>query len=73
MDAYAHLVAFDETRSGFAHLHPMQSDPLQAPDRMQPALDFKVTIPSAGRYVVWAQVKIAGDERFTPFWFDVVD
>lgn len=73
MDAYAHLVAFDEARSGFAHLHPMQVDPLQAPDRLQPAMDFKVTIPSAGRYVVWAQVKIAGNETFTPFWFDVVD
>ena len=73
MDAYAHLVAFDQARSGFAHLHPMQIDPLQAPDRMHPALDFKVTIPSAGRYVVWAQVKIDGNETFTPFWFDVVD
>lgn len=73
MDAYAHLVAFDEARTGFAHLHPMQVDPLQAPDRLRPALDFKVTIPSAGRYVVWAQVNIAGNETFTPFWFDVVD
>jgi len=73
MDAYAHLVAFDQSRSGFAHLHPMQSDPLQAPDRIRPELDFKVTIPTAGRYVVWAQVNLAGQETFVPFWFDVVE
>jgi hypothetical protein len=73
MDAYAHLVAFDESRSGFAHLHPMQTDPLAAPDQTNPELNFKVTIPSAGRYVVWAQVNLAGRETFVPFWFDVVE
>jgi hypothetical protein len=73
MDAYAHLVAFDQARSGFAHLHPMQIDPMQAPDRMRPELDFKVTIPSAGRYVIWAQVNLSGRETFVPFWFDVVE
>jgi hypothetical protein len=71
MDAYAHLVAFDEARSGFAHLHPVQIDPLAAPDPLQPTLDFKVTIPKAGRYVIWAQVSLEGEETFTPFWFDV--
>ena len=72
MDAYAHLVAFDQTRSGFAHLHPMQVDPLQPPDRTNPTLNFKITIPSAGRYVIWAQVNVGGHEMFVPFWFDVV-
>lgn len=73
MDAYAHLVAFDEARSGFAHLHPMLENPSQVPDRVRPSLDFKVTIPKAGRYVVWSQVNLAGGERFVPFWFDVVE
>lgn len=72
MDAYAHLVAFDQTRSGFAHLHPMQADPMQAPDRTNPMLEFKITIPSPGRYVIWAQVNLGGRELFVPFWFDVV-
>jgi hypothetical protein len=72
MDAYAHLVAFDQARSGFAHLHPMQVDPSQAPDREHPTLNFKITIPSAGRYVIWAQVNLAGHETLVPFWFDVV-
>jgi hypothetical protein len=73
MDAYAHLVAFDRERSGFAHLHPMQVDPTQAPDRVRPTLNFKITIPAAGRYVIWAQVNLAGHETFVPFWFDVVE
>ncbi len=71
MDAYAHLVAFDTARSGFAHLHPMDADPSVAPDAVKPTLSFKITIPAAGRYVIWAQVKIAGREKFVPFWFDV--
>ena len=71
MDAYAHLVAFDQSRSGFAHLHPMQSDLTQPPDRVHPVLNFKITIPSAGRYVIWAQINLGGQETFVPFWFDV--
>ncbi len=73
MDAYAHLVAFDEGRSGFAHLHPVEADLAQQPDAARPELNFKITIPSVGRYVIWAQVKIEGEERFVPFWFDVVE
>jgi hypothetical protein len=71
MDAYAHLVAFDQQRSGFAHLHPMQVDPMQRPDRVRPTMNFKITIPKPGRYVVWAQVNLGGHETFVPFWFDV--
>ena len=73
MDAYAHLVAFNVSRSGFAHLHPMQTDPMKAPDKVRPQLEFKITIPQAGKYVIWAQVSVAGHERFVPFWFDVVE
>lgn len=73
MDAFAHLVAFDEARSGFAHLHPMQFDLAQPPDAVQPALDFKITIPRPGRYVVWAQVNLAGRDTFVPFWFEVAE
>jgi len=72
MGAYAHLVTFDETRSGFAHLHPMENDLTKPPDTLHPQLDFKVTIPASGRYVVWAQVKIDDKEIFAPFWVDVL-
>lgn len=73
MGAYAHLVAFDAARSGFAHLHPDQLDPLAPPDPIHPTLKFKLTIPNAGRYVIWAQINLAGREEFVPFWFDVVN
>lgn len=71
MGAFAHLVAFDETRSGFAHLHPAEVDLEVPPDRQRPVLNFKLTIPKAGRYVIWAQTNIGGHEEFVPFWFEV--
>jgi hypothetical protein len=73
MGAFAHLVAFDEARSGFAHLHPMEAGLDQRLDATRPELHFKVTIPRAGRYVIWAQVNLGGRETFAPFWFDVVE
>lgn len=72
MGAFAHLVAFNEARSGFAHLHPNEIDLSQPPDALRPELTFKVTIPSPGRYVIWAQVNLAGTEIFVPFWVDVM-
>ena len=73
MGAFAHLVAFDEARSGFAHLHPMEADVTVPPDAIHPVLNFKITIPRAGRYVIWAQIDLAGRETFLPFWFDVAE
>ncbi len=73
MGAFAHLVAFDEARSGFAHLHPMETDVTVPPDATRPELNFKITIPRAGRYVIWAQVNLGGRETFVPFWFEVVE
>lgn len=71
MGAFAHLVAFDEARSGFAHLHPNETDLSRPPDALRPELNFKITIPSPGRYVIWAQVNLGGGEVFVPFWVDV--
>ncbi len=71
MDAYAHLVAFDEGRSGFAHLHPNEGDLTKRPDAKAPRLTFKITIPQRGRYVIWAQVNIGGAERFVAFPVEV--
>ncbi len=71
MGAFAHLVAFDEARSGFAHLHPIETDLARPPAPLHPVLNFKVTIPSPGRYVIWAQVNLGGKEIFVPFWVDV--
>ncbi len=74
MGAFAHLVAFDEPRTGFAHLHPQETDLSKPPDALRPELHFKVTIPRAGRYVIWAQVNLGldGSDTFVPFWIDVL-
>lgn len=71
MGAYAHVVAFDQARTGFAHLHPQQTDLTVPPDPVAPTLTFKVSIPQSGPYVLWAQVQMDGTERFAPFWFKV--
>ncbi|HZP59958.1 MAG TPA: hypothetical protein VFB27_06495 [Opitutaceae bacterium] len=70
MDAFAHLVAFDDQRSGFGHMHPLEVDITKLPDPVHPTLHFKLQLPRAGRYVIWSQVKIAGKEVFAPFWFN---
>ena len=72
MGAFAHLVAFDETRSGFAHLHPNEIDLSKPPDALRPELTFKGTIPQPGRYAIWGQVNLGGVEVFVPFWVDVM-
>ena len=71
MGAYAHLVAFDAALGGFAHLHPKETDLGKPPDPVRPTLTFRITIPNGGRYVIWAQVKLAGREVFVPFSFEV--
>jgi hypothetical protein len=71
MGAFAHLVAFDEARSGFAHLHPNEINPLTPPDPVKPVLNFKIMIPAPGNYVIWAQLNLGGRETFLPFWFEV--
>jgi len=73
MGAYAHLVAFDIARSGFAHLHPEGGNPLDAtvppprPDPAAPLLRFQALFPRSGDYVLWAQFRIDGRDRFIPF------
>lgn len=71
MGAFAHLVAFDQERTGFAHLHPRETDLSVAPDARRPELHFQVTIPQAGLFAIWAQLVIDGTEVFVPFWFEV--
>lgn len=71
MGAFAHLVAFDEGRTGFAHLHPRETDLENPPDAHAPDLHFQITIPESGRYVIWTQIVLDSTETFVPFWFDV--
>jgi len=71
MGAYAHLVVFDAALTGFAHVHPQQTDLATKPDPLKPALTFKLTIPNEGRFVIWAEVNLDGRLAFAPFWFEV--
>ena len=71
MGAFAHLVAFDTQRSGFAHIHPNPAETAATPDPTNPAFTFRLMIPRPGRYVIWSQVNLAGREIFAPFWFAV--
>jgi hypothetical protein len=71
MGAFAHLVAFDTARSGFAHIHPNEADMRRRPDPVRPRFTFRLAIPSPGRYVIWSEVSLAGRETYAPFWFDV--
>jgi hypothetical protein len=71
MGAYAHLVAFDAARSGFAHLHPVEPEGAKPNETKATVLNFKLTIPRAGPYTVWAQLNLAGKEEFVPFSLEV--
>jgi len=71
MGAFAHLVAFDARRSGFAHIHPNGEAVTRHPDPARPQFTFRLAIPSPGRYVIWSEVNLGGSETFAPFWFDV--
>jgi hypothetical protein len=66
MDSYAHVVAFDEAGTGFAHLHP-QNPFIEGQDPLNPDLEFVFLFDNPGYYRVWAQVIINGEEIFAPF------
>lgn len=66
MDSYAHVVAFDPRRAGFAHLHPLNPF-LTGQDPANPDLQFAFQFDQPGAYRVWAQVVINGREIFAPF------
>lgn len=71
MGAFAHLVAFDADRRGFAHFHPLnEQDPLWNPSKS--ALQFSFSLDSVGAYRLWAQVKLEGQEVFVPFDLKVI-
>ncbi len=72
MGAWAHLVAFDEARSGFAHLHPKETDLAKPLSPTQPEMTFQITIPQPGRYVIWGQCVPDGRESYAAFWIEVL-
>jgi hypothetical protein len=71
MDAYAHMVAFDFAQQGFAHLHPQELNPFVS-EASSLQLSFLLNLPDPGWYRIWAQVLVAGKERFAPFTIEVI-
>jgi len=68
MGAFAHMVAFDDDRRGFAHLHPGESiQPVDDSEDFVGSLTFGFRPPSSGHFRLWAQVRIGGEELFVPF------
>lgn len=72
MGAYAHLVVFDEAGKGFAHLHP-QNPFIDQQDPKNPDLNFSFFPADPGKYRLWAQLMVNGEERFVPFDLEVVE
>jgi hypothetical protein len=70
MGTLAHLVAFDPTRDGVAHLHPTLTGREEA-DPAHPELSFVINLAQPGRYRIWGQVKLDGIERYVPFDIEV--
>lgn len=66
MGAFAHVVAFDPTRTGFAHLHPT-TPIIPGQKNHAPEVAFAFNPRAPGNYRLWAQIKVAGEERFLPF------
>lgn len=77
MGAAAHMVAFDASVSGFAHLHPAlatQEDAALTPMGIPvdtARLKFALQLTDPGYYRMWAQIKVDGNEIFAPFGFRV--
>jgi len=66
MDSYAHIVAFEPERRGFAHFHPLNPF-IDTQDPRSPELDFVFSVDRPGYYRVWAQLVVNGQEQFIPF------
>lgn len=66
MDSFAHLVAFDEAGTGFAHLHP-RNPFMEGQDPFNPDLEFAMEFDKPGYYRVWAQVIVNGRHLMVPF------
>ncbi len=66
MDSYAHVVAFDELGTGFAHMHP-QNPFVEGQDPFNPDLTFTFKFDKPGYYRVWAQVVVNDQHLFLPF------
>jgi hypothetical protein len=64
MDAYAHLVGFEDSLSGFAHMHPLTVDPSIGETA---EMEFIFHPTRTGNFRIWVQVRAEGRDVFRPF------
>jgi hypothetical protein len=69
MGTLAHLVAFDSSRDGVAHLHPTLTG--QETNPTHPELSFVINLAQPGHYRIWGQVELDGRELYVPFDIEV--
>jgi len=67
MGAFSHLAAFHADGKTVLHIHPKTTHRLKNADRGGPELDFQFYAPKPGFFRLFAQVQIAGEQKFAPF------
>jgi hypothetical protein len=62
LGAWGHSLAVSENMSRVVHAHPVELVPEEQPAaRGGPTLTFKATLPEAGNYRIWTQIKRHGE------------
>jgi len=67
MNAFAHLVGFNEDHKTVTHMHPKGPPVLDPAARGGPELEFRIYAVRPGFVRLFAQVQIEGRSRFVPF------
>lgn len=71
MNAFAHLVGFNEDYKTVIHMHPKGPPVLDPAARGGPELEFSIYAPRSGFVRLFAQVQIEGRSRFVPFGMQI--
>ncbi len=72
MEAFAHLVGFNEDRETVLHMHPIGAPIRNENERGGPELDFKIYATKPGFVRLFAQVQVGGRQVFVPFHLEVL-
>ena len=72
MEAFAHLVGFNEDKETVLHLHPIGAPLRNANERGGPELDFKIYASKPGFVRLFAQVQVGGKQVFVPFQLEIL-
>lgn len=71
MNAFAHLVGFNEDHKTVMHMHPKGPPVLDPGARGGPELEFQIYALRPGLVRLFAQVQIEGRSRFAPFGLQI--